>query len=125
MLPLDMGGVVDTTLHVYGTANVRVIDASVMPIHVTAHVMASAYAIAEYGADIVKMAYWPVPAVSSTSTSAAAGATNGSGSAENAATESTGLTPNQRTIVIATTVAVGGALAILVSYGGGMVQVVN
>ncbi|CAE6412983.1 unnamed protein product, partial [Rhizoctonia solani] len=61
MLPLDMGGVVDTTLRVYGTANVRVIDASVMPIHVTAHTMAPAYAIAEYGADIVKMAYWPVP----------------------------------------------------------------
>ncbi|CAE6447012.1 unnamed protein product [Rhizoctonia solani] len=60
MLPLDMGGVVDTTLRVYGTANVRVIDASVMPIHVTAHTVAPTYAIAEYGADIVKMAHWPV-----------------------------------------------------------------
>ncbi|KEP51255.1 GMC oxidoreductase [Rhizoctonia solani 123E] len=59
MLPLDMGGVVDTTLRVYGTANVRVVDASVMPIHVTAHTVAPTYAIAEYGADIVKMAYWP------------------------------------------------------------------
>ncbi|CAE6357849.1 unnamed protein product [Rhizoctonia solani] len=116
MLPLDMGGVVDTTLRVYGTANVRVIDASVMPIHVTAHTMASAYAIAEYGADIIKMAYWPVP-VSSTTTSTKAGATNGSGtgnSSESASSDSqSGLTSNQRTIVIATTIGVGGAALLL------------
>ncbi|CAE6474212.1 unnamed protein product [Rhizoctonia solani] len=116
MLPLDMGGVVDTTLRVYGTANVRVIDASVMPIHVTAHTMASAYAIAEYGADIIKMAYWPVP-VSSTTTSAKSGATSSAGTAGNDGSASSdnqgGLTSNQRTIVIAATVGVGGAALLL------------
>ncbi|ELU38403.1 GMC oxidoreductase [Rhizoctonia solani AG-1 IA] len=134
MLPLDMGGVVDTTLRVYGTSNVRVIDASVMPIHVTAHTMAPAYAIAEYGADIIKMAYWPVP-VSTTTTSARGGATNGSGSGNgssggnngNGSNDEGGLTSSQRTIVIAATVAVGGAALLLPqgpedpwrsSYGG-------
>ncbi|QRW23253.1 GMC oxidoreductase [Rhizoctonia solani] len=120
MLPLDMGGVVDTTLRVYGTSNVRVIDASVMPIHVTAHTMAPAYAIAEYGADIIKMAYWPVP-VSTTTTSARGGATNGSGSGNgssggnngNGSNDEGGLTSSQRTIVIAATVAVGGAALLL------------
>ncbi|KAG8768224.1 hypothetical protein FRC12_005697 [Ceratobasidium sp. 428] len=112
MLPLDMGGVVDTTLRVYGTANVRVIDASVMPIHVTAHTMAPAYAIAEYGADIVKMANWPIPPpVTSTSSSVDAGATGGSAVGE--AAKSTGLSQNVRTIVVASTVAVGGAIILL------------
>ncbi|KDN45819.1 hypothetical protein RSAG8_04652, partial [Rhizoctonia solani AG-8 WAC10335] len=119
MLPLDMGGVVDTTLRVYGTANVRVIDASVMPIHVTAHTMASAYAIAEYGADIIKMAYWPVPAPGSpvTPTSAASGATSSTGSGTSNGSGSSddqgGLTSNRRTIVIATTIGVGGAALLL------------
>ncbi|QRV82211.1 GMC oxidoreductase [Ceratobasidium sp. AG-Ba] len=113
MLPLDMGGVVDTTLRVYGTANVRVIDASIMPIHVTAHTMAPAYAIAEYGADIVKMAHWPVPPpVTTTSSSAHGGATGGAGSSTEGSSTS-GLSPNVRTIVIATTVAVGGVIVLL------------
>lgn len=119
MLPLDMGGVVDTTLRVYGTANVRVIDASVMPIHVTAHTMAPAYAIAEYGADIVKMTYWPIPAASSTTSGAGSGSTggtsSGNGSNNESSSTSSGLTQNQKTIVIAATVAVGGAAALLVS----------
>ncbi|KAJ1301823.1 hypothetical protein OPQ81_009051 [Rhizoctonia solani] len=114
MLPLDMGGVVDTTLRVYGTANVRVIDASVMPIHVTAHTMAPAYAIAEYGADILKMAYWPVPPSSST-TSGSTGATSTpiSGDKDNGPESSSGLTQNQRTIVIATTISGAAAAALI------------
>lgn len=112
MLPLDMGGVVDTTLRVYGTANVRVIDASVMPIHVTAHTMGPAYAIAEYGADIVKMAYWPVPPAATTSSGAQSSATAGTGNSTDATTTS-GLSHNVKTVVIATTVAVGGAIILL------------
>ncbi|KAB5588745.1 GMC oxidoreductase [Ceratobasidium theobromae] len=108
MLPLDMGGVVDTTLRVYGTANVRVIDASVMPIHVTAHTMAPAYAIAEYGADIVKMAYWPVPASVTTATqevSSTEAPNSGSGSSS-----SSGLTDTQRNAVIGAVI--GGTAAV-------------
>jgi len=61
MLPRDMGGVVDTNLLVYGTANVRVIDASIAPLQVSAHTMAPAYGIAEKGADIIK-AFYSTPA---------------------------------------------------------------
>ncbi|EJT96820.1 GMC oxidoreductase [Dacryopinax primogenitus] len=37
MLPREKGGVVDPQLKVYGTENVRVVDLSVVPLHVAAH----------------------------------------------------------------------------------------
>lgn len=37
MLPKDKGGVVDHTLKVYGTTNLRVVDLSVVPLHVGTH----------------------------------------------------------------------------------------
>lgn len=54
MLPLDLGGVVDTDLMVYGTNNLRVVDAGVMPMVLGAHLQAVVYAIAERAADIIK-----------------------------------------------------------------------
>ncbi|OSD07655.1 GMC oxidoreductase [Trametes coccinea BRFM310] len=47
MAPKDKGGVVDHTLTVYGTSNLRVVDASVIPLHIAAHTQATVYAIAE------------------------------------------------------------------------------
>ncbi|KAJ7627823.1 alcohol oxidase [Mycena polygramma] len=47
MLPREDSGVVDPSLKVYGTANVRVIDASIIPIQLSAHIQATVYAIAE------------------------------------------------------------------------------
>ena len=38
MLPHKDGGVVNPNLIVYGTANLRVVDLSIVPIHVSAHV---------------------------------------------------------------------------------------
>lgn len=61
MLPEDMGGVVDTRLIVYGTSNLRVIDSSIIPLHISAHLMATTYGIAEKGADIIKQAHWKPP----------------------------------------------------------------
>ncbi|KAF8755930.1 GMC oxidoreductase family [Rhizoctonia solani] len=113
MLPLDMGGVVDTTLRVYGTTNVRVIDASVMPIHVTAHTMAPAYAIAEYGADIIKMAYWPVPPSAST-TSSKAGGPSGTPDTETGVATG-GLSQTQRTAAIAASIGGAAAVAALIA----------
>ncbi|PWN38534.1 alcohol oxidase [Meira miltonrushii] len=54
MLPRKDGGVVDTKLKVYGTSNLRVVDASIIPLHLSAHIQATVYGIAEYAADIIK-----------------------------------------------------------------------
>ncbi|KAI0707691.1 GMC oxidoreductase [Earliella scabrosa] len=54
MLPREDGGVVDPELRVYGTANVRVVDASILPMQIAAHIQATVYAVAEKGADIIK-----------------------------------------------------------------------
>jgi choline dehydrogenase len=47
MLPLNLGGVVDTHLRVYGTKNLRVVDAGIIPLVPAAHLQAPIYAIAE------------------------------------------------------------------------------
>ena len=54
MLPKDIGGVVDTSLKVYGTSNVRVVDASIIPFQVCGHLQSTVYAVAERAADIIK-----------------------------------------------------------------------
>ncbi|KAJ4192027.1 hypothetical protein NW755_004162 [Fusarium falciforme] len=53
-MPRDMGGVVDPELRVYGTCNLRVADASIMPLIPSAHLQAVVYAIAEKAADMIK-----------------------------------------------------------------------
>ena len=49
-------GVVDGHLIVYDTKNVRVVDASVLPLQVSAHLSSTIYGIAEKAADIIKAA---------------------------------------------------------------------
>ena len=85
MLPKDSGGVVDTNLIVYGSANLRVIDASIMPLQISAHLMATTYGVAEKGADIIKQAHWAPVVQSSTSSSAAASTTATAGAATDTA----------------------------------------
>lgn len=49
-------GVVDAHLKVYDTTNLRVVDASIIPIQISAHPTSSLYGIAEKAADIIKAA---------------------------------------------------------------------
>lgn len=87
MLPRNQGGVVDANLRVYGLSNVRVADASVPPIALSTHLMASTYGIAEQAANIIR-GFWNAqaqpqqPAYSSSGPSSAGdfNATKGSGS---------------------------------------------
>lgn len=54
MMPREKGGVVDSNLKVYGTSNVRVVDASVLPFQVCGHLVSTLYAVAERAADLIK-----------------------------------------------------------------------
>lgn len=54
MLPREKGGVVNPELIVYGTDNLRVVDASVFPLIPRGNIMSSVYAVAEKAADIIR-----------------------------------------------------------------------
>jgi len=53
MLPKAKGGVVDSKLKVYGTKNLRVVDASIIPVLISAHIQTAVYGIAEMAADMI------------------------------------------------------------------------
>lgn len=48
-----MGKVVDTDLKVRGVSGLRVVDASVLPVGITAHLQVAIYALAEQAAVII------------------------------------------------------------------------
>ncbi|KAG6829537.1 hypothetical protein H0H92_004274 [Tricholoma furcatifolium] len=54
LAPREDGGVVDPNLKVYGTANVYVVDACVIPLEPSAHSQATVYAVAERAAELFK-----------------------------------------------------------------------
>lgn len=54
MLPKEKGGVVDKNLKVYGTNNLRIVDASIFPLIPRGNIMSTVYAVAERAADIIK-----------------------------------------------------------------------
>lgn len=53
MLPKSKGGVVDSRLRVYGVKNLRVVDASIMPVLISAHMQTAVYGIAEMAAEMI------------------------------------------------------------------------
>lgn len=54
MKPREKGGVVNERLVVYGTTNLRVLDASIMPTIPGGNIQSSVYAVAERAADLIK-----------------------------------------------------------------------
>ncbi|KAG0649874.1 Dehydrogenase mpl7 [Hyphodiscus hymeniophilus] len=54
MLPREDGGVVDERLRVYGVTNLRIVDASVIPLLVRGNIASAVYAVAERAADLIK-----------------------------------------------------------------------
>ncbi|PKS05490.1 hypothetical protein jhhlp_008868 [Lomentospora prolificans] len=58
MMARELGGVVDHELRVYGTANVRVVDASILPTQISGHLTAVLYGVAERASDLIKQVSW-------------------------------------------------------------------
>ncbi|KAB8242408.1 hypothetical protein BDV35DRAFT_384071 [Aspergillus flavus] len=54
MLPREQGGVVDEKLRVHGTTNLRVCEASILPLITVGNIMSTVYAVAERAAEIIK-----------------------------------------------------------------------
>ncbi|KAG1742996.1 alcohol oxidase [Suillus occidentalis] len=54
MLPRSANGVVDNELKVYGTTNLRVADASILPIHLGTHPQATLYGLAHKAAEFIQ-----------------------------------------------------------------------
>ncbi|KAI1163538.1 oxidoreductase [Nemania serpens] len=57
MLPEQIGGVVDHHLRVHGVSNLRVVDASVVPLLPPGNLQSTIYALAERAADLIKDAH--------------------------------------------------------------------
>lgn len=57
MMSEELGGVVDSDHLVYGTANVRVVDASVLPFQVSGHLTSTLYALAERAAERIQQSH--------------------------------------------------------------------
>jgi choline dehydrogenase len=54
MMRQNLCGIVDGRLKLYGAQNVRIVDASVMPMQISAHLSSTLYGIAEKVADFIK-----------------------------------------------------------------------
>lgn len=54
MMKEEMGGVVDNRLRVYGTKKLRVVDASIVPVQLSAHLSSSLFGVAEKAAVMIK-----------------------------------------------------------------------
>ncbi|MCO5549808.1 hypothetical protein L7F22_003282 [Adiantum nelumboides] len=53
MMPREMGGVVDAQLRVYGTQNLRIADASILPVMPSGHIQSACYVIGHKAANMM------------------------------------------------------------------------
>jgi choline dehydrogenase-like flavoprotein len=56
MMRRGLGGVVNAQLKINDTSNVRVVDASIIPLQVSAHLASTLFGVAEKAADLIKAA---------------------------------------------------------------------
>ena len=54
MMPKELGGVVNNRLKVHGTANIRVVNASISRFQVSGHLSSTVYAVAEKAVEPIK-----------------------------------------------------------------------
>lgn len=54
MMPHADGGVVGPRFSLYGATNVRIVDASILPVQVSAHLSSTLYGLAEFAADMIR-----------------------------------------------------------------------
>jgi len=54
MAPQNTGGVVGDDLIAYGTSNLRIVDASIIPLHLATHIQQIVYAIGEKAVVIIQ-----------------------------------------------------------------------
>ncbi|KDN36263.1 hypothetical protein RSAG8_10951, partial [Rhizoctonia solani AG-8 WAC10335] len=57
LAPKELGGVMDVHLNVDGIANVRVVGASIIPLHVGTHIQRTVYGIAEKATKMIKRGF--------------------------------------------------------------------
>lgn len=119
MLPKESGGVVDTNLRVYGTSNLRVVDSSVMPLQISAHLMASTYGIAEKASDMIKAQY-AAKIVSSTSSTSEASSRDGGTTATPGRATDTAVAAAANSNALASGMSLGAKIGIGAGVGGGV-----
>lgn len=54
MMSRELGGVVNEAFQVYGSSNLRVVDASILPLQISAHPAATLFGVAEMAADVIR-----------------------------------------------------------------------
>ncbi|KAJ7724738.1 hypothetical protein DFH07DRAFT_854638 [Mycena maculata] len=116
MLPLEYGGVVNTSLIVYGTSNLRVVDVSIVPMSLSAHTMATAYGIAERAADLIKATYGGVSATNTSTSSPGSSSSPSTSSNNDTASTSTLSTGTKIGIAAGSAVAAVALIAALIFF---------
>jgi choline dehydrogenase len=85
MMPLAFGGVVDEEMRVHGTQNLRVVDSSIVPIGMSAHMTSPLYGFAENAYDIMMNP----PSLAATTTGSSSNSSSSSSTSTSSANSST------------------------------------